>query len=584
MKRNILTLIIFFIFLQNKNFAQVYNLDWVEHIGAGLTTCKSIAIDDSDNVYIIGNYDAVTDFDFSVSTTHTMATTFADFYLVKYNKNKQFVWSISLEPSFYIGGGITAKGIKLDSKGDILLYGWFNSIADFDPSPTQSYTLTPLKQLDGFVMKLDKNSNFKWAKQIAGVKTEIITGVCTDKYDNVYSVGTYVDTTDFNPTGNAFILNSKNKTNGFLSKYDKNGNFLNAYRIGGDSATAKVDGLEIDKEGNLYLIGSYTKDCYFFNPVNPTPNFLGYTSTSSMFICKVDSLQQLKLNFNINGGSTTLPSNCIKLDANKNIICSGNYYGTFDFDPSSDSLKIYGNNDIFLASYSPTGSLNWAKRIGSYNSTEVMNDFKISPNNSIYMVGNFSGNTDFDPSNNFYLVNSSNAPTTFIANYTSLGNFNWVKSYKSGNQIPSSFVTPTNSAQGIGFDSKQNIYVVGQYRESCSFYDAQSDYLLSSHGHTDAYIAKYYVSPIGLKEEVFNSDIEVYPVPTQESIKIKLGLNGENQLIKLEIFNLIGETMFKTFTNEILTEIDLSSFSNGIYVLGITTNTGSKISKKIIKN
>jgi hypothetical protein len=122
MKRNFCLILLIFNLIHIKNFAQTYNLDWVEHIGAGVTTCKSIAIDDSDNVYIIGNYDAVTDFDYSTST-NTMTTTGGDFYLVKYKKNKQFVWSVSLDPSYVYGGGITVNGIKLDSKGDILLFG-----------------------------------------------------------------------------------------------------------------------------------------------------------------------------------------------------------------------------------------------------------------------------------------------------------------------------------------------------------------------------------------------------------------------------------------------------------------------------
>jgi ELWxxDGT repeat protein len=75
--------------------------------------------------------------------------------------------------------------------------------------------------------------------------------------------------------------------------------------------------------------------------------------------------------------------------------------------------------------------------------------------------------------------------------------------------------------------------------------------------------------------------VTLYPNPTSNILNLKV----ENQQIKsVKVFNLLGkEVMHLSSINENINKIDISHFTNGIYILQVKTDTDS-YTKKIIKN
>lgn len=82
-------------------------------------------------------------------------------------------------------------------------------------------------------------------------------------------------------------------------------------------------------------------------------------------------------------------------------------------------------------------------------------------------------------------------------------------------------------------------------------------------------------------EEVNTDPITIFPNPTSNTITIDIGENNVNNGT-IEVFNLLGKIMLFKNVNTRLNTIDLSNYSNGIYIVKFTNESGNTI-QKIIK-
>lgn len=76
-----------------------------------------------------------------------------------------------------------------------------------------------------------------------------------------------------------------------------------------------------------------------------------------------------------------------------------------------------------------------------------------------------------------------------------------------------------------------------------------------------------------------NNNFLIYPNPFESIISIQL---PEGEKFQISIINAVGQTIFSTTNTNNIIEIDLSSFSKGLYFIQVS-NLKSRIHKKIIK-
>ena len=80
---------------------------------------------------------------------------------------------------------------------------------------------------------------------------------------------------------------------------------------------------------------------------------------------------------------------------------------------------------------------------------------------------------------------------------------------------------------------------------------------------------------ISINETILNS-IEVYPNPTEEILFVEY---ADYDVATIEIINISGQILWKDNIVSALTEIDVSKFTSGIYLLKIKTSDGDVIGK-----
>ena len=108
----------------------------------------------------------------------------------------------------------------------------------------------------------------------------------------------------------------------------------------------------------------------------------------------------------------------------------------------------------------------------------------------------------------------------------------------------------------------------------CYIHNGDLLYSNYSHGGNDC------ITPLmGIESIVEDNSISIYPNPTNSEVNI----SSENIINSIEIFNSLGQRVYYSVVNSTEKIIDISSFTNGVYILGVNTENGV-IRKKIIKN
>ena len=108
----------------------------------------------------------------------------------------------------------------------------------------------------------------------------------------------------------------------------------------------------------------------------------------------------------------------------------------------------------------------------------------------------------------------------------------------------------------------------------CYTYNGELEYVNYTHGAIDC------ITPImGIEDVLNDNSVILYPNPTNSEVKI----SSQNIINSIEIFNSLGQRVYQSVVNSNTKTIDISSFVNGVYILGVNTENGV-IREKIIKN
>lgn len=326
------------------------NLIWAKNLGV---TFSSSTIDANGNIFIIGNFYVTQDFDPGpgIYNLSTNTTNDVDFFILKLDTDGNFEWAKS------IGGpdGENAESIVLDSNNDLVLCGTFESTVDFDQD-TGIVELTATDYNDVFLLKLSYDGDFIWVRAIHGASHEKARKAIVDSDDNIYFLGEYLISADFDPTEGVYTLLTNQSTE-FLTKYSTDGDFLWVKTIG-----SYGDRIAIDDEDNLFWGGVFDSD----EDADPGLGILSYPN-KGIYISKLNSSGSLlwSATFN-NAGSGYGPLYDIQI-RNNSVHLTGTFQGTIDFLPGLGTNEITSNGsyDIYTIKLGQDDCSNFALEIDS---------------------------------------------------------------------------------------------------------------------------------------------------------------------------------------------------------------------------
>jgi len=326
------------------------------------------------------------------------------------------------------------------------------------------------------------SQNFVWAKGFSGNSYTKNSSMDIDINGNIYTIGSFKGTTDFDPDSSTFIMQSEgNSYDIYISKLDSSGKLLWAKRIGSGSYDYGTS-IQVDQEGNSYTTGTF-RGITDFNP-NQGIHELKSNGESDLFILKLDSNGNFIWVKQIGGVSNDISSS-LALDKKGNLFMTGHFWGICDFNPdtiNSFNLTSYGSNDIFVSKFDPSGNYVWAVNMGG-RFEDYANAITIDQGGNVLTTGSFTVKGDFDPGIGEFILTSSGNPYIFISKLDSNGNFVWAKS--TGTKYPSASATWGNS---IISDNSGNIYTTGQCYGDTDFDPGSDTFMIR--GFYDIFIFK----------------------------------------------------------------------------------------------
>jgi len=190
------------------------NLLWVKTFdGADCQEASSISMDEAGNIYTTGGFQGTVDFDPEAGTHMLVSAGNDDIFIQKMDSAGNFLWA----KSFGSTSNDRGFSINSDAYGNLYTTGCFSEYIDFSYG-TDTAILTSAGSFDVFVLKMDSSGNFLWAESFGGTSNDYGNSIHVDSSGNVYTIGHFMETADFNPGTGTTVLSSQGDADFFVHK------------------------------------------------------------------------------------------------------------------------------------------------------------------------------------------------------------------------------------------------------------------------------------------------------------------------------------------------------------------------------
>ncbi len=252
-----------------------------------------------------------------------------------------------------------------------------------------------------------------------------------DDAGNVYMIGSFGGTVDFDPSSATALLTSTSDRDIFVAKYDSEGGLVFVSQMqtttAGD-AVSYAEAIAVDANGNVFVSAS------FVNRITLGTTVLGttvLTSTSNeaggssrdILLARYSATGELAFAYAM-GGSGTDYGYALAVTPDNKILLTGRFQRQVDFDPSPGTTVLEAEDnstDIYLARYNPDGTLNAAVSAGGTD-YQLANALTVDRQGNVIIGGTYRNRLSLDRSNTFNHPDTRNG---FVAKYDADLRFRW---------------------------------------------------------------------------------------------------------------------------------------------------------------
>ncbi|MBK8956557.1 MAG: T9SS type A sorting domain-containing protein [Saprospiraceae bacterium] len=556
-----------FIFLSTELYAQTPDWIWAKSVGgSGNELGNSIAIDTEGDgsIYVVGPFQNSVDFDPGPGVETLVSKGFYDLFILKLDRRGNFVWVKGIGGNL---GSDVAKAVVCDpsGNGNIFITGDFIGTVDFDPGAAIA-NLSSAGSNDNFVLKLDKDGNYIWARAIRGSSNAGSNFLAVDPNGsgNIYVTGLFTGTADFDPGTGVFNLSSNGSFDIFVLKLNGEGDFVWARSVGGDNFDVAYHlALDTINGGHIYLTGRF----------RTTVDFDPGTGTHMVTASGVDDIYILKLNQNgdfvwVNdlGGMGYGEGNALVVDQQ---IDGGLYLagriggGTVDLDPGMGvyNLKSVGVTDLVVCKFDKNGNFLWASQMGGTGS-ETNATALVKKGGQLYVVGFFS-NTIYFNNNSANAAISVGNTDVLLLKLDDLGNFKWAKEMGG---------LAYDIGLSMALDDQGMLHITGDYFSKSIACGQEEIFNFDSTSITvDVFIAKLNANLTATEDDQSDQKISVYPNPTTDFINIRINDFPETEY-QICLLNSLGVVVYNTRFTVREFQLNMQLLPDGIYHLRIHEN------------
>lgn len=421
------------------------------------STCRSIAVDSDDNIYIAGSVIGAEPYDLNGDEVRGAFPNGDNFFIAKIRSGGGIAW---IRASGSTAGLSGFNAVAADDDGNVYAVGYYWGSGEFKLS--DSVRLPGSLQKQAFFAKFDASGNVVWARSAASKYSLEFNDLSVDGDGNATIVGQIMASGPYDLGNGVEVSYSPGGSHLFIAKYDNNGLAQWARTVASSGIESCFSSVSTDKDGNAYAAGylSGSGTCVLADGIScsygpyQTSNILAakYSAQGDVLWAKPEEMD--------NGYSSSYASSYTSVCAlpDGKAVLLGNMYGTNTYSLgggqtiSGDSLINNG-----LALYID-GEMNViAGLCGGFGSDAVpMYSDVIADNGGVYIIGSIDYCFWLEvPMDKLGLIIKTDAN----------GNPEWIKAYTGA---------PYISFKSAAVNSLGEVFVVGQsFEESNSAFVAK---------------------------------------------------------------------------------------------------------------
>ncbi len=381
------------------------------------------------------------------------------------------------------GGGGSDISYNVTVREDfVYIVGEFVNILDFVPG-TNADDLETSGSWDGFFAKFDLEGNFIFARKAGGIGIDASFSIALDSEENIYMAGIFEATANFGNGLENYYLTSNGDYDGFLAKYDAEGNLIFARNMGGVSYDQCI-AVTTDLNNNVFVTGIFygTSD---FDPGIEVHNLYSDILIGGVFLVKYDEEGNFLYANSATGDVAEVYPSTVATDSHGNAIIIGTYTDVVSFYTPSDTVTLTPlEEETYFVKYDSTGHLVFATTMGQAGGYIYGQTIAVDSDDNIFIAGSFTGDIDFDVYEDTHILSSNSSGDIFFAKYNSNGNLLFVKALEG--------MDFWEHVHDITLDHEGNIYIAGQFG-SCDFDPGPSIFSMEAgfDDSADIFFAKY---------------------------------------------------------------------------------------------
>ncbi len=401
-----------------------------------------------------------------------------------------FCWLIFMLQSSHaqlvtsFGGKSTdmARVIDTDGIGAIYVGGVFADTVDFQIDERKDLRASR-GQGDIFIVRYNELEQYRNVLQIGGAGGDTIRALVFDNQNFIYVAGSFEETCDFDPRTSTLAVESQGKKDAFIAKYDSLGTPI-WVKTFGNQGDDEVFDIAIDRQGNLYVAGSF-QEAFF---LDATDNFSRISSKGENdgFFAKYNAQGDFEWVLPIGSGNLDILPNSgmgIAIGENDNVYVAGTFVGTIDFNIRGSVFRGFSgkNTSIYVARYNADGFfLRQMARIEGESSAVSLgeNGLHIDNVGNVIVTGNYSNRANFGTDTDPRFLSSRGGEDAFVAQFTPNLEYDWVVNIGGEGE---------DLGHGVFVDAEGGILATGQFEKSVQI-GAGGNILTSK--HYGAYLVK----------------------------------------------------------------------------------------------
>ncbi|MES2628307.1 MAG: SBBP repeat-containing protein [Bacteroidota bacterium] len=380
------------------------NFLWAKQIGGeGIESGNTIALDATGNVYIAGTFSGPTDFDPSATSAFMLTSApGVSTFVAKYSNTGDFLWAemqgAGAEQNTALAvdgaGNVYVSGFSQSAQ------------VDYDPSPTATSILTNQGGQDVFLSSFDKDGKFRWAKGLGGPGTENSNNLTVSDNGLIFLLWSFKSDSidaDPDPVKTAF-LKSGGKANVLFSIFNAQGVFQKGAGFSAKT-DAFGSSLVINHQNDVLMTGSFSGDSVDFDPYESGTNLYSTGTDPSLFMLKMSQNGVLKWVKAFEQTFSYANSIAVDRNDNIYVGGAFQGQMDFDPSANPAVRTSKGLSDFFVAKYSTVGDF-ISVDVGGDGAYDQVNSVCTDVNDNVLASGAFTGTVDFDPGISAYSMNS----------------------------------------------------------------------------------------------------------------------------------------------------------------------------------